>query len=232
MSEWWTYRPADLLLFSERVYWRLFALNNEALWPMQIVALALGAGVVVLVLRPRPWSDRFIALAVAAAWLTVAWAFLWTRYSPVNWAASYAAGLFCLQALLIAWAGELRGRLSFGAHGAKAVPGIALLVYALAVHPLVPLLAGRSLYESEIAGLAPDPTAIATLALLSIAGVRRVWPYLVVPAAWCAASWATLHTMGAREGWIPLAALAVALVQRIAVRRKQAGHRRGTTREF
>ena len=24
MSEWWTYRPEDFLLFSPRVYWRMF----------------------------------------------------------------------------------------------------------------------------------------------------------------------------------------------------------------
>jgi len=40
MSEWWTYRPEDFLLFSPRVYWRLFELHNEALWPAQIAAIA------------------------------------------------------------------------------------------------------------------------------------------------------------------------------------------------
>jgi hypothetical protein len=29
MSEWWTYRPEDFLLFSPRVYWRMFELQNE-----------------------------------------------------------------------------------------------------------------------------------------------------------------------------------------------------------
>ena len=28
MSEWWTYRPSDFLLFSARTYWRLFELHN------------------------------------------------------------------------------------------------------------------------------------------------------------------------------------------------------------
>ena len=34
-----------LLLFSPRVYWRLFELHNEALWPLQVPALLLGAAI-------------------------------------------------------------------------------------------------------------------------------------------------------------------------------------------
>ena len=37
MSEWWTYRPEDFLLFSPRVYWRMFELHNAALWPLQLL---------------------------------------------------------------------------------------------------------------------------------------------------------------------------------------------------
>ena len=41
MSEWWTYTPADFLLFSPRVYYRLFELYNRSFWPVAIVTLAL-----------------------------------------------------------------------------------------------------------------------------------------------------------------------------------------------
>jgi hypothetical protein len=46
----------------------------------------------------------------------------------------------------------------------------------------------------------------------------------VVPFAWCAASWATLHTLGAWEAWIPAAAIAVALPALVWRR-----HRKGAT---
>ena len=48
MSEWWTYRPEDFLLFSPRVYWRMFELHNAALWPLQVLALAAGLIIIVL----------------------------------------------------------------------------------------------------------------------------------------------------------------------------------------
>src|SRR5262245_5212383 len=50
--------------------------------------------------------------------------------------------------------------------------GIALCVYALALHPLIALVAGRPLHATEVVGLAPDPTASATLGLLSLAPRR------------------------------------------------------------
>ena len=42
MSEWWTYRLSDFLMFSPRTYHRLFELTNAEIWPLQIVTLAAG----------------------------------------------------------------------------------------------------------------------------------------------------------------------------------------------
>ena len=53
MSEWWTYRLSDLLLFSPQTYYRLFELYNAAIWPAQVLAIALGLAVVALG-RPHP----------------------------------------------------------------------------------------------------------------------------------------------------------------------------------
>src|SRR3982074_3146188 len=49
MSEWWTYRPEDFLLFSPRVYWRMFELHNAGLWAPQVLALAAGLILIPLV---------------------------------------------------------------------------------------------------------------------------------------------------------------------------------------
>ena len=54
MTEWWTYAPEDFLLFSPRVYWRMFELHNAAVWPSQALALLVGAAILVWVVRPKP----------------------------------------------------------------------------------------------------------------------------------------------------------------------------------
>ena len=87
MSEWWTYSLSDFLLFSPRTYYRLFELYNVAIWPLQIVGLALGVAIVGLLLRDVAWRGRAIAAALAACWLWVAWAYFQKRYETINWAA-------------------------------------------------------------------------------------------------------------------------------------------------
>ena len=69
MSEWWTYRAEDFLLFSPRVYWRMFELHNAALWPLHVLTLAAGLIIILLVARrPKP-SARWLALILAMLWI-------------------------------------------------------------------------------------------------------------------------------------------------------------------
>jgi Family of unknown function (DUF6064) len=106
MQEWWSYRPGDFLLFSPRTYWRLFQLANEALWPLQIPVLLIGAAILAMLFRPRAWADRVIPAVLAAAWLCVSVGFLWMHYAAINWAAVYFVPVFVGEALLVRAAGS------------------------------------------------------------------------------------------------------------------------------
>lgn len=226
MSEWLTYGIGDFLLFSPRAYWRLFDLHNRAVWPLQIPALLAGVAILVAVVRPRSWSDRAVSAALAAAWLWVAWSFLWTRYMAINWAVLYVVPAFVAEALLFLVFGCLAGRLRMAAdRSLQSGIGLALLVYALALHPLTAVFDDR-LFQAEIFGIAPDPLAIATLGLLMLAAAGPArWLLLVVPVTWCIISTVTLLALGAAEAWIPLGVLALFTVStlgrglRVAVRR-------------
>ena len=59
--------------------------------------------------------------------------------------------------------------------------------------------------------MAPDPTAVATLGVLLLAGGRVRWELFVAPAIWCAISGATLLAMEAPGAGIPPLAAAVAV---------------------
>lgn len=213
MEIWGSYRLRDFLLFAPRTYWRLFELENQALWPLQVPVLGVALAVLFLLFRPRPWSHRAIAALLAAAWAWVGVGFVGTRYAAINWAAAYAAPVFVLQALALLMIGTLAGRLRPVVDGSlTAAIGLALTVYAVALHPLTAPLAGRPLAGAEVVGIAPDPIAIATLGIITL-GARTLDArlLLVVPLLWCAASGVTLLTMRAWEGWIPLGAAALAL---------------------
>jgi hypothetical protein len=226
MSEWWTYRLSDLLLFSPQTYYRLFELYNAAIWPAQIVAIALGFAVLLLGRRPGASRGRWIAAILAGCWLWVAIAFHANRYATINWAAVDFAWGFGFEAALLLWTGVVRGRLVFGpGEGPIGRAAVGIFLFALVAQPFLGPLCGRPWRQVEIFGVAPDPTAVATLGLLLLAAGRVRWELLAVPAIWCAITGATLLAMKAPDFWVtPLsAALAVSLaVGKARMRRRAA----------
>jgi len=167
MSEWWTYRLSDFLMFSPRIYWRLVERYNGEIWPAQL--LAAGAGLLLLKLAATrsTAAARVTAALLAAAWLWVGWAFFWQRYATINWAASYFAFAFWLEALLLVVLGTWQRGPRERAHssGVRAL-GWALAAVGLLFYPLAGPVAGRPWTQAEVFGVMPDPTALATVGLL------------------------------------------------------------------
>lgn len=82
--------------------------------------------------------------------------------------------------------------------------------------PLLAPLSGRPWVQAEVIGLAPDPTATATLAVLLLGQYRAGFMAVLTAAlragasAWLLLSAATLFTMASPQGMVPLAAAALA----------------------
>lgn len=215
MSEWWSYRPEDFLLFSPRVYWRLFELHNAALWPGQLAAVALLAVLVWLAAARPAGHTRLVAAGLALAWAFTGWAFVWTRYATINWAAEYLAPLFAIEAVLLVLAASFGG-LRSGQRGIATVAGWILVAIA-AAQPFLAPWAGRGWPAAEVFALAPDPTAIATLGLLLVLRGPMTWVLVPIPLVWCALSALTLWTMGEPvAASLPLAACLLPLTALLA----------------
>lgn len=217
MSEWWTYRPSDFLLFAPRTYYRLVETYNAESWPWQAVALVAALALVALSWRRARHAGRVIPLVLALAWGVIAWRFHWERYATINWAAAYFAGAFALQAALLSWTGLVGGLDYGGTSRRRRYAGLALIVTALAVVPFATLAAGRPWRQIEVAGVSPDPTAILTLGLLLVAR-RAHWTLYVVPVLWCLASGLTLWAMKAPDAFVPTLAALVAAAAVVSVR--------------
>ena len=197
----------DLLPFSPQVYWRLFALENQAAWPAHLAVLAAVALLALCFVLDRRHAGRWLGPVLGAAWLWTGWHFVALRYGTVNWAAPTLAWGFYAEAALLAGLG-LSGRIVFMQRGRGARLGIGLLIAAVPVWPVLAPLDGRPWREAEVIAIAPDPTAIATLGLLALAERSR-WTALlyVAPVLWLAVSALTLFTMDAWQGWAVIVAL-------------------------
>ena len=210
MSEWWTYRPEDFLLFSPRVYWRMFELHNAALWPLHVLTLGAGLIIILLIARRSGIGARWIAFILAMLWILVGWSFLWNRYAMINWATAYVAPAFAVEGVLLLVIGSLRDGLAFDRRGPADWTGYLILGFALAGQPLLAPLQARGWASSEVFGIAPDPTAMATLGVLLLARGKLLPVLLPIPVLWCLLSAMTLSTMGEPQAWPPYAALALA----------------------
>lgn len=177
MSEWWTYRLSDFLMFSPRTYGRLIEAYNAAYWPAQVVVLVVAVGVL--------WKmPRAAGVLFALAWAHVGWAFFAQRYADIFPASVYLAAACGVQAIMMLAAGR----------AGNPWP----VIVALVAYPALSVLAlDRSWAQAEFFGFMPDPTAVATLAFAATLQ-RPAWSKFlvcVIPAVILLLGWGTLMNL-------------------------------------
>lgn len=194
MDELASYSLSDFILFSDAVYYRLFELYNQAIWPLHLLAI-LFAFVILYMLWKRPVrAGRTIAVILVVSWLWVAWAFLFERFYLIHVVANWYALGFVVQALLLAWSGVIENRFAMVEENKRRVNiGLVLIFILLIVYPLIAVISGRSWLQFEMFALAPDPTVIVTLAILWISKASRL--LYGVPIIWLLISGVTLVVM-------------------------------------
>jgi len=188
MTEWWTYRPSDFLMFSSRTWGRLLASWNRELWPLQL-ALVLAAAILVAMAVRRPvQATPWITGVLAAAWAWVGWAFHWQRFADINTGAPWFAVAFALQAVLLLALGTGRGATLASPRVRTA--GLAVAAAAL-VYPLLSPLTGGGWAQAEVAGAMPTPTALLTVGLVLATALRRRAWLLAIPVLALLVGWGT-----------------------------------------
>lgn len=200
MDNWASHSLSDFLLFSPRVYERLFVLYNQDIWPGHIAALAVGLYAVYALLVRSENAIRIATFLVGLLWLWIAWAFFANRYATINWAAVYFVPLFVVQGIVLIATAIRRFQPNGTAERLfiRSAP-LAALSLVVVAYPLIAVASGRNWQSAEVFGLAPDPTAIATLAILAMHAGRNARIASLIPVLWCMATGLTLHTLGSPE---------------------------------
>lgn len=193
-----------MLPFSRSEFVEVFAQYNLAIWPMQVLAYALGAAMVASLWRRSRISGIFIAGGLAAMWLWTGIAYQWMHFAAINRAAIAFGAMFVLQGIALAVAAG-RGKLRFQPPSkASAWLGMALVIYAAVLYPIFGWLAGDAYPAMPMFGVAPCPVVIFTFGMLLLATSHVSRWLLVIPVAWSLIGGSAALLLGIAQDWLLL----------------------------
>jgi hypothetical protein len=187
-----------MLPFTHDAFIDVFRIYNAAIWPAQVVAYVLGATVLLLLMRPKPWASRAIAAILGLMWLWTGLAYHAVHFSAINRAAYGFAALFVIQGLMLAWTGAAR-HLDFRVRGG-ARGGIGMIVYAMLLYPAIGALVGQSYPAVPVFGVAPCPLVIFTFGVLLL-GHPLPLRLLIVPLLWSLVGGSAAFLLTGPQDW-------------------------------
>jgi len=166
-----------MLPFTSVEFFDVFASYNNALWPLQIVAYVLGVVALGLLFWPSQVGDRVISAILAAMWLWNGIVYHWIFFSAINPLAFIFGAFFAIQGLIYLVEGVLRSQLNFCvARDLRSLVGIAFMIYAAVLYPIVGNLLGHSYPRTPTFGITPCPLTIFTFGMiLLLRGAVRWW---------------------------------------------------------
>jgi hypothetical protein len=198
--------------FTVEQFFEVFARYNRAIWPGQFVLVVLAIAAIALVFSKGNSAGRLISLILAFLWAWMGVAYHLLFLAAINPAAPIFGVIFLIEALLFCAMGLLGGRLQFGfVSTGRTVAGGALVLYALAIYPLLGYLAGHRYPATPTFG-APCPTTIFTLGLIFF--LRPPFPrtIAVIPLLWTGVGSIAAFKLGVPQDFGLLAAGVLGIV--------------------
>ena len=194
MGELTSYSLSDFILFSDKIYYRQFELYNHAIWPLHLISILFSLVIIYTLWKKPVWAGHVIAVLLTFSWVWVAWAFLYAYFYQIHVVANWYALGFVLQAGLIAWFGIIKNQFTLAeVSHTKIKIGLVLVFISLILYPFIALFTGRSWLQFEMFSLTPDPTVLATIAILVLCKASRV--LYIIPIMWLVISGMTLIVM-------------------------------------
>ena len=200
--------------FTTQQFLDVFRAYNEAVWPLQLVFVALAIVALILAVRGRSENARrFTAAVLAFFWLWMGVVYHLLFFKAINPLATAFGILFIAQALLIGWLGVMRPSISYAPeHRWNAVAGWTLAIYALAAYPLIAYASGQRYPAVPTFGL-PCPTTIFTIAILLWMPRTSPRALLVIPILWSILGLSAATALGIREDFGLTVAGVIAVVR-------------------
>lgn len=172
------------LPFSQEQFFEVIADYNVAVWPAQFVLTLLAVAIVVLAIRGPVRAGRLVSYGLALLWGWIALAYHLAFFWSINPAAPVFAAVAIAAAAAFIWFGGIRGGLQFKkGPSVTALPGLAVVVFALAGYPAIGEYLGHRYPATPTFGL-PCPTTIFTFGILLMAAPNLPKALVVAPLVW------------------------------------------------
>lgn len=212
-----------MLPFTTTQFFDVFAAYNDAIWPAQLVAVALGTAALLALSRPSPRTDRIVLGVLAVMWAWTGGLYFIVHFAPINPAATLFGTGFLLQAALLGFAAMRVSARGFAVRTDPAgLVGLALVAYALVVYPVIGIWLGHALGELPAFGVTPCPVVLFTFGILLLAE-RVPWWLLIVPFVWSLIGGSAAFLLSVPQDFVLLLSGVLALFARWAWRRRAGG---------
>jgi uncharacterized membrane protein HdeD (DUF308 family) len=185
--------------FTTEQFFLVFEKYNQTIFPMQAVLILVAIASVTLAANPKPSANKTISILLGFLWLWAGVVYHLTFFTEISPPAYVFGVLFVFQGLLFLYEGVVRNRLSFRAsRRLNGILGAILIVYALAIYPLIGYALGRIFPTSPTFGV-PCPTTIFTFGLLLWTDKKIPLNLLIVPVLWSLVGTSAALSFGIKE---------------------------------
>jgi hypothetical protein len=194
-----------MLPFTLDQFLQVFIIYNDAIWPAQIAAYALGIVAVAALFRPGRAADRLVSGILGVMWLWTGIVYHGLFFSAVNPAAFGFGALFVAEGLAFLYAGVFRDGLRFGIRpGLPALVGAVFILYAAILYPLIGIATGHGWPAMPMFGVTPCPVTIFTFGLFLLTVRRFSYWLLVIPFVWSLIGGSAAILLDVPQDWLLL----------------------------
>ena len=171
--------------FTEEELFGVFAAWNRAAWPSQILAYALGLLALGLLFRPSQRTTKILLDILSLMWLVNGIGFHWSYYTDVTPAAWIFGLAFVVEGLFFAAAPFMAENFRVApAKDLSTLIGFSLVLYAMALYPLLGISFGQTYPALPTFGIVPCPSTIFTIGILLMGNWHTARWLLVIPCLW------------------------------------------------
>ena len=172
------------LPFNAEQFLEIFQKYNTTLFPMQLILLASGVLMIVIIHLQFHAKNRTVNTLLGLVWLWNGIAYHYAFFTKINKAAFVFALIFVIQGIFFIIEAFSSNKVQYkNKKSIRQYVGYMLVLFALFIYPLFGIIQGHGIPETISIGL-PCPTVIFTFGIFMFATEKFPKYLLIIPTIW------------------------------------------------